>query len=846
MLSPSRAEVETVEISALSASLEEGDQVQLQATVRGPSGEALNDREVFWATENPQIARVSAAGLVSAVQVGQTRLAASSEGKHAVIQLQVVVPSVRTVRIAPDSLRVAVRTGPHPLSVSLLDKRNNPLQGRDVTWTSRTPAVATVNDAGVVTVERPGLAYVVATSEGVSDSIPVRVVSGPPAILEIRSQDPQSGVVGEPVSAPPRVLVLDSDRNVVVGQAVQWSVLSGGGSVAPPSSVTNNQGIATATWTLGSGVGTQQVRAAVSANLAAVFSATAAAGNVRRVVVQPDSAVIEAIGATAQFAASARDAFDNPIPGVNFLWTSLEPSVAVVDPNGSVEARSNGTARILAAVGQFTDTVTVRVRQRVASVVVEPATATILIGATQQFTALARDPRNVTVTDRPLTWSSGAPAVATVNAAGRATGVSAGSAQIRATVDGVVGTAALTVNPNVRSLTVNAAGDGNGTVTSNPAGINCTLSNGAATGACQANFNAGANVVLTASSAGGHTFDGWSGSCTGTAATCTVSMTEARTTTGRFVAPVTLTVSPAGTGNGTVTSNVGGINCAISNGAATGACQASVAIGTVVTLTATSATGGHTFTGWSGGGCSGGNTSCTVTMNQNRTTTATFTAPPVQRTLTVNAGGTGNGTVTSNPAGITCTISNGSATGTCSTTFVDGTSVTLTATPATGGHTFTGWSGGGCSGGNTSCTVTMNQNRTTTATFAAPVVRSLTVAGAGTGRGSVASNPAGITCTIAAGAATGTCQANFDDGASVTLTATPDSAHTFVGWTITGGGTCAGTGPCTVTMNAARTVTANFAAPAGGSSAAHYEPAVRVARMSTRAESGSQTRVSAP
>jgi hypothetical protein len=103
-------------------------------------------------------------------------------------------------------------------------------------------------------------------------------------------------------------------------------------------------------------------------------------------------------------------------------------------------------------------------------------------------------------------------------------------------------------------------------------------------------------------------------------------------------------------------------------------------------------------------------------MTSDHVVTATFTAtppppppPPAQRTLTVSKAGTGSGTVTSSPAGIDC----GTA---CSHAFTDGTAVTLTAS-APAGSTFTGWSGGGCSGtGN--CTVTLNgADRDVTATF---------------------------------------------------------------------------------------------------------------------------------
>ena len=158
--------------------------------------------------------------------------------------------------------------------------------------------------------------------------------------------------------------------------------------------------------------------------------------------------------------------------------------------------------------------------------------------------------------------------------------------------------------------------------------------------------------------------------------------------------------------------------------------------------------------------------------------------------LSLTLAGTGAGTVASSPAGISCP-------GTCSANFASGTVVTLTAT-ATAGSTFAGWSGA-CSGTGT-CSVTMTAAKAVTATFNTSVTTfALSVTLAGTGTGSVKSSPSGISCP-------GTCSANFNSGKVVTLTATAAAGSTFAGWS----GACSGTGTCSVTMSAAKAVTATF------------------------------------
>jgi hypothetical protein len=247
------------------------------------------------------------------------------------------------------------------------------------------------------------------------------------------------------------------------------------------------------------------------------------------------------------------------------------------------------------------------------------------------------------------------------------------------------------------TLVVSKAGNGNGTVTSNPAGINCGPD-------CDETYAGGTMVTLTAAASTDSTFTGWTGSgCSGTG-TCTVTVNGATAVTASFaLRTYSLSVTKNGTGTGTVTSTPAGINCGAT-------CNMTVDHGTMVTLSAAATSPGNTFAGWSGGGCAGTGT-CTVTVTAATAVTATFNISPY--TLTVTKTGTGSGTVTSTPAGISCGA-------TCATTFNHGTSILLTAaaatTPLSADSTFTGWSGGGCTG-TANCMVTLTAATTVTANF---------------------------------------------------------------------------------------------------------------------------------
>ena len=85
------------------------------------------------------------------------------------------------------------------------------------------------------------------------------------------------------------------------------------------------------------------------------------------------------------------------------------------------------------------------------------------------------------------------------------------------------------------SLTVTLSGNGAGSVSSTPTGISCSRANGANSGNCSASFAEGTSVTLAATQAGGATFGGWSGSCSGASA-CAVAMSGARSVGASFTA----------------------------------------------------------------------------------------------------------------------------------------------------------------------------------------------------------------------------------------------------------------------------------------------------------------------
>ena len=121
-------------------------------------------------------------------------------------------------------------------------------------------------------------------------------------------------------------------------------------------------------------------------------------------------------------------------------WKSSNPAVATVDANGKVTAKSLGMADITVTTkdGGYTATCRVGVQRRpagdvsVTGVTLNKTTLTLSKGASETLTATVA-PTNAT--NKKVTWTSSDPAVATVYASGKVTGVANGTATITVTTE---------------------------------------------------------------------------------------------------------------------------------------------------------------------------------------------------------------------------------------------------------------------------------------------------------------------------------------------------------------------------------------------------------------------------
>jgi|GEM_PF-3548918 len=174
----------------------------------------------------------------------------------------------------------------------------------------------------------PGTRTLIFAADGfASATARVALGVGAPASIEAAAGDGQSAVVATAVAVRPAVVVRDAHGNPLEGIPVVFEVTGGGGSASDRNPVTGSDGVATVgSWTLGQKVGAHTLEATLSGlevtGSPVVFSATATPGPVdagrSRVTAAPASITASSgpNAITSTITVTARDAFENPIPGL--------------------------------------------------------------------------------------------------------------------------------------------------------------------------------------------------------------------------------------------------------------------------------------------------------------------------------------------------------------------------------------------------------------------------------------------------------------------------------------------------------------------------------------------------
>jgi trimeric autotransporter adhesin len=436
---PTTPSVTSVEITAASPSVRLGNTLTLTVQIRDADGGAVNTRAIVWSSSAPSIATVSSTGVVTALAAGTARIAASAFGRSGIFTVTVLPREVARVQLLPAAISLRVGTTA-TVQARAFDADNELLTDRPISWSSGNPAVASVSATGLVTAVAEGTTTISATSEGRSGQAAVSVTLAPVATIAVAPTVDTLPLAGTRTFT---ATVRDAGGAILSGRAIVWR-----SSIDTIATIASN-GVVTAI-----APGVTQL-SATSEGRTGSATLVVLARLASSVTLTPATASL-ITGTTLTLTAQVTDASGNILVGRPIQFSSTAPDVATVSSTGVITGVAPGTARIVATSEGRTGSATITVVPiPVASVELSPTTTTLLTGQSTGFTAIARSASGGELPGRAVTWTSGAPAILTVSPQGLVAGVSPGTALVLATIDGVTGTATVSVRrPAVATVIV--------------------------------------------------------------------------------------------------------------------------------------------------------------------------------------------------------------------------------------------------------------------------------------------------------------------------------------------------------------------------------------------------------
>jgi hypothetical protein len=183
-------------------------------------------------------------------------------------------------------------------------------------------------------------------------------------VLAIKDGNNQTGTAGSPLPVSLSVSVKDAFTNPISGVTIDWSVLSGAGSLSSPNSVTDTGGLATIVYTLGNVAGANQVSATVNGQvlLTQTFYATGGAGVGSQFTLVSGDNQSANLGQdlTNPLIVKVLDSLNNPVENATINWTggTFQFPATLTDANGESQnvltVGSSGAQTATATQGTLT------------------------------------------------------------------------------------------------------------------------------------------------------------------------------------------------------------------------------------------------------------------------------------------------------------------------------------------------------------------------------------------------------------------------------------------------------------------------------------------------------------
>lgn len=423
--------------------LDRGASVQLRVLFEYSNGAESNAGSLAQLSSSaPLVASIDPQRVLHALSAGDAILAASVPGDAALqtqLAVRVQVPGSEqtvAVEVAPGSATLAPGLG--------LQLRANATQAdhsqRTVTglaaWSSSNPAVCTVDDGarkGFVTALQPGSCTLSATFQGFTGQCNAAVQSLTVTALAIAPAAP-AVAKGGALQLTATATLSDGSAFDATGTAA-WS--SSAQAIATVSETGLASGLSAGSAALSATLRGKTAQVSLRVNAATLLAVSVAPGSLalplglfqglRAIAVYSDGTTTDATGGVA--------------------WSSDLPAAVSVDQAGVVRALQKGRARISAALGGVQGLALVDATEATLTALsLLPAALSLPIGTSGRLRAIGTfSDHTLKEVSADATWSTQAPAIATVDANGLVSGLAKGSSQVAALLTGQTATASVDV-----------------------------------------------------------------------------------------------------------------------------------------------------------------------------------------------------------------------------------------------------------------------------------------------------------------------------------------------------------------------------------------------------------------
>ena len=391
--------------------------------------------DVTWSSSNPAVAIIGANGIAISQGVGTSTITASAGGISGSSTLTTTNATLLSISVGPANASIARGTAIVLTPIGTFSDGTTQNLSLQASWKSDNTAIASVDSTGTVTGVAAGTANISASLLGITGSAPLTVTGASPVSIAITPGDsfvPPAGVIqyrAVGTFSDGTTQNITNSANWVSSDNSVATIVSGGRATGQKA------GNTTITATLGS----------ISANTALlVTSASLVSITINPPSEQIASQTSSKLDAVGTFSDGGKQDLTSTAS-----WTSSNASVATVGKQtGVVSGMSPGITTITAVfngvVGSAAVTVT---NATLTSVAITPNSRAVALGTSVKFSATGTfsDGTTQDLTNF-IAWSSSNPSVAFINGNGTATTAGTGTTSITATLNGVSGSATLTVN----------------------------------------------------------------------------------------------------------------------------------------------------------------------------------------------------------------------------------------------------------------------------------------------------------------------------------------------------------------------------------------------------------------